>query len=189
MHDENVCLSAYIAVCHAARTMDLDQITPRLYLGSCPRTTADIDRLKTDYLVTAVLNLQTDDDDLRLAIPWQFLELHYRDCRIEIRRCPVADFDQEDLRKRLPACVCSLHELLRAGHVVYVHCTAGMNRSPTGHHGLSALGRRVTLDQAISQVVGQRYCDPSLWAIKSATKDYHRAVDSVASNHSRGLSP
>ena len=78
--------------------MDLDQITPRLYLGSCPRTTADIDRLKTEYGITTVLNLQTGEDDLRLAIPWHVLESHYRDCRIEIRRCrvncPVEDFDQ-----------------------------------------------------------------------------------------------
>ncbi len=149
--------------------MDLDQITPRLYLGSCPRTTADIDRLKTDYGVTAVLNLQTDEDNLHLGIPWHALESHYRVCRIEIRRCPVEDFNQEDLRRRLPACVGALHDLLRAGHVVYVHCTAGMNRSPTVIMAYLLWVERVTLDEAISQVVGQRYCDPSLWAIKMAT--------------------
>ena len=157
-------------------TMDFDQITPGLYLGSCPRTTADIDRLKTECGVTAVLNLQTDEDNRRLAIPWQAMESHYRDCRIEIRRSPVEDFDQEDLRRQLPACVRSLHELLQAGHVVYVHCTAGMNRSPTVIMAYLLWVERLPLDQAISQVVERWYCDPSLLAIRLATEDYHRAA-------------
>lgn len=169
--------------------MDLDQITPHLYLGSCPRTTADIDRLKTDYGVTAVLNLQTDEDNLRLAIPWPVLESHYHECRVELRRCPVEDFDQEDLRRRLPACVRSLHDLLQAGHVVYVHCTAGMNRSPTVIMAYLLWVERVPLGRAISQVVGQRYCDPSLWAIEAATNEYHRAAEKPVSIQNRNLSP
>jgi protein-tyrosine phosphatase len=48
-----------------------------------------------------------------------------------LRRVPVRDFDAAELRSKLPECVRNLDGLLSAGHLVYLHCTAGINRSPT----------------------------------------------------------
>jgi protein-tyrosine phosphatase len=111
--------------------MDADQILPQLFVGSCPSDPADIDSLKTDFGITAVLNLQTDEDFTYWGIDQHKLEAAYRRRGIEIRRVPVQDFNPEELRQKLPTCVQALDELLRAGHTVYVHCSCGVNRSPS----------------------------------------------------------
>jgi hypothetical protein len=40
--------------------MDPSQILPNLFVGSYPRSPEDIDRLKQDFGITAVLNVQTE---------------------------------------------------------------------------------------------------------------------------------
>jgi len=44
--------------------MEYVQILPQLFLGSHPQTTDEIERLRQEAGITAVLNLQTDDDRL-----------------------------------------------------------------------------------------------------------------------------
>ena len=41
--------------------IDVSQILPNLFVGSFPKSTEDIDRLRREG-ITAVLNVQTDDD-------------------------------------------------------------------------------------------------------------------------------
>lgn len=151
--------------------MDLDQILPQLFVGSCPSDPADIDSLKTDFGITAVLNLQTEDDFAYWGINWQGMEAAYRRLGIEIRRVPVEDFNREDLRQRLPACVQALDDLLRAGHTVYVHCSGGVNRSPSTVvaylHWVQGMG----FDEAVNYVMERRVCDPYVETIWLATQD------------------
>jgi len=111
--------------------MDVSQILPNLFVGSYPGSPEDIDRLQNDFGVTAVLNVQTDEDMTCWGVNWGGLESHYRTTGVEVRRGPVRDFDPEDLRRNLPKCVEVLDELLHQGHAVYVHCNMGINRSPT----------------------------------------------------------
>jgi hypothetical protein len=40
--------------------MDYAQIIPGLFVGSHPQAVSDIERLRLDSAITAVLNLQTD---------------------------------------------------------------------------------------------------------------------------------
>ncbi len=151
--------------------MDLDQILPQLFVGSCPSDPAEIDLLKTHFGVTAVLNLQTEADFAYWGIDWRELEPVYRRLGIQIRRVPVEDFNREDLRQRLPACVQALGELLRSGHTVYVHCSGGVNRSPSTVvaylHWVQGMG----FDEAVNYVKGRRACDPYVEAIRLATED------------------
>ncbi len=42
--------------------MDADQILPQLFVGACPCDPADIESLVRNFGITAVLNLQTDED-------------------------------------------------------------------------------------------------------------------------------
>ena len=42
--------------------MNLNQVLPRLFVGLCPSQADDISHLKTEYGITAILNLQTDQD-------------------------------------------------------------------------------------------------------------------------------
>ncbi len=79
--------------------MHLSQILPRLFVGSCPAKADDINHLKTDYGITAILNLQTDHDFDYWDLDWGRIEARCRDLQIEVRRIPVRDFDGLDLQE------------------------------------------------------------------------------------------
>ena len=152
--------------------MNLDQVFPQVFCGSYPETTPDIDRLKQDFGVTAVLNLHSDEDVHDLNVPWAALEDHYRGSGIELRRVPIRDFDQDDLRANLPEAVRVLQELIEEGHTVYVHCTAGMGRSPSVIVAYLHWVEHRDLDEAVSHVNGCRPCSPDVQAIRLASDDF-----------------
>lgn len=151
--------------------MDLDQIFPDIYVGSCPQTTDDVDRLKGQFAITAVLNLQTDEDFQRLAIDWPRLAEYYGRHGIEVRRVPVRDFDADDLRQNLVRCVKALEQLVEAGHRVYVHCTAGVGRSASTVVAYQHWIKRWDLEQAAIHLNRLRPCYPNLEVIRQATLD------------------
>ena len=62
---------------------------PELLKGSRLEIRADIDRLRLDSGITAVLNLQTDDDMRAVNLVWEPLEAHYRKSGIELYRVPA----------------------------------------------------------------------------------------------------
>ena len=57
------------------------------------------------------------------------------------------------------------------GHTVYVHCNAGINRSPSTVvaylHWIEGMG----LDEALDYVISQRPCDPYRDVIQGTTED------------------
>ena len=68
--------------------LDLSQIVPNVYVGPCLTSTDEIDDL-TAIPITAVLNLQTDDDFNLENIDWPRLAEHYRQpCRSPSIRTP-----------------------------------------------------------------------------------------------------
>jgi atypical dual specificity phosphatase len=144
------------------------QILPRLFVGSGPRLVGDIEALRNDLGVTAVLDLQTDDDKRALRVAWEHLEAGYRDAAIKLVRLPILDFDPADLRAKLPAAVAALRALLLAGRTVYLHCSAGTGRSPSV--AVAYLHRCLgwTLERAEAYVQARRFCIPNLDAIRLA---------------------
>jgi protein-tyrosine phosphatase len=151
--------------------MDVDQILANLFVGSCPRDPADIDSLATKSGITAVLNVQTDEDLAYWDISWHEMEAVYRRSGIEVRRVPVQDFNPEELRRKLPACVQAPDGLLRAGHTVYVHCSAGMNRSPSTVVAYLHWVQGMPLNEAVEYVLNRHPSDPYVEAIRLATAD------------------
>ena len=151
--------------------MNLNQILSNLFVGSCPESTQDIARLKADCSVTAVLNLQTDEDFDYWNIAWKRLEAYCRDCQVELRRVPVRDFDHEDLRKNLATSVRILDRLLSDGHTVYVHCSVGASRSPSVVIAYLHWVMQWDLDKALDHVSRRRPCQPNLEAIRQAGED------------------
>ena len=141
--------------------MDFTRILDRLYVGTCPRTNLDIELL-CRYGFGAVLNLQTNEDEVHLKIDWPRLEAGYRSHRVELRRVPVRDFDSGDLATNLPQCVAALRELLDAGHTVYLHCSAGAGRSPTVAIAYLHWERGMAFDEACHYVRSLRICSPML---------------------------
>jgi protein-tyrosine phosphatase len=148
--------------------MEYVELVDQLFLGSRPETTADIDRLRLDSGVTAVLNLQTDDDMRAIHLVWEPLEVHYRNTGIELCRVPVRDFDPVDLREKLPECVRTLDHLLAASHSVYLHCTLGASRSPTVAIAYLCWCRGWDLEEAGTYVKKHWQCSPNMEAIRQA---------------------
>jgi len=142
--------------------IDFNQILPELYVGTYPTSIHDIDLLKNDCAISAVLNLQSDADLSRYNIDWQSIESYYRASRIEVWRMPVIDFDQNDLRDKLGQCAATLNQIIRMGHRAYVHCTAGINRSPTVVIAYLHYYRGYDLKTAIKMVQDCRACDPHI---------------------------
>jgi len=151
--------------------VDYHQILPQVYVGACPRNAENVDLLKSHVGITAVLNLQTEDDFDDWGINWYDMEAHYRKAGIEVRRTPVQDFDADALRRHLPKCVEALDGLLKDGHSVYVHCSAGINRSPSTVIAYLHWVEQWDWERAIDQVISNRPCDPYLDVIQAATED------------------
>lgn len=150
--------------------IDYNHIQPRLLVGTLPQSSHDVETLRKEEGVTAVLNLQTDGD-LRMYGFAEPLESLYAGSSVKLCRMPVRDFDESDLQERLPECVAVLDELLKEGHTVYLHCTAGVNRSPTV--AIAYLYRHLgwELDAAVEHVEGCRACSPKVEAIRRAKWD------------------
>ncbi|MGH7821134.1 MAG: hypothetical protein ACREQ9_15320, partial [Candidatus Binatia bacterium] len=74
------------------RPPDVTAIAPGLLVGEYPRV-ADVEWLRSDCAVSAVVSLQDDDDLAAKGIDAEELREAYRRHRIELRRIPVADND------------------------------------------------------------------------------------------------
>jgi protein-tyrosine phosphatase len=148
--------------------MDFNQVLPQVLVGSCPQSTDDIDWLTRDHAITAVLNLQTDEDLQYWQIDWRELKGHYQTSGVSVRRVPVTDFDVDDLSDKLPRCVNTLDDLLTEGHKVYVHCNAGINRSPSTVVAYLHWIQKRPLEDALIHVLRCRACEPYLDAIRNS---------------------
>jgi protein-tyrosine phosphatase len=165
--------------------MDYAQLTPRLFIGSHPQTVDDIEKLRRDMGITAVLNLQTDEDMSSVKLNWKPLESHYRTSAFRLLRVPVKE-EQVELREKLLQCINALERLLAAGHTVYLHCTAGIGRSPTVAIGYLHFCSGWELNDAASHVMHLRQCSPHLEALRLAISD-RRICSTAAAPPKHGL--
>lgn len=111
-------------------TLDYATITPELAVGSYPATPEDILHLQS-LGYTAVLSVQSDADLDERAASWERFWRFYTSRGMTAVRVPIIDFDASDLAKNLAGAVDALDKLVKSGRRVYLHCTAGINRSPT----------------------------------------------------------
>lgn len=151
--------------------MDYSQVSPHLYVGSCPACPEDVDRLVDELGVSAVVNLQTEVDLAYCEIDWPRMEAHYRQAGVEVRRVPIEDFNPDSLRRNLARSVEAVEELLESGHTVFVHCNMGINRSPSAVITYLNWIEGWDLEEAINHVMHCRSCDPYVEAIRRATAD------------------
>lgn len=111
-------------------TLNWNEITDRLVIGSCPMVGSDLARIRTEARVSALLSLQHDLCYAHFGIDYGALRRHGRQLGLKLAWHPIRDFDADDARRRLPGAVRALDTLLRGHERVYVHCTAGMGRAP-----------------------------------------------------------
>lgn len=148
--------------------INYDRIQPRLLVGAFLESSREVELLQKREGVTAVMDLQTEED-LRMAGLFAApVEDLYAGSSVKLCRVPVRDFDESALQEKLPECVAALGRLLEEGHTVYLHCTAGVNRSPTV--AIAYLYRRLgwELDSAVKHVEACRPCSPKVDAIRRA---------------------
>lgn len=148
--------------------IDYNRIQPQLLVGTYPESQQEVEALRRDEGVTAVMNLQTDEDLRVVRFFAEPLEKLYAGSSIELRRVPVRDFDEPHLQERLPKCVRALQRLLEKGHTVYLHCTAGVNRSPTVAIAYLHWCLGWKLDSAVEHVEACRPCSPKVEAVRQA---------------------
>ncbi|HXR25673.1 MAG TPA: dual specificity protein phosphatase family protein [Candidatus Binataceae bacterium] len=137
----------------------VSEITDYLLVGEYPRA-HDIEWLGREHRVTAIHNLQ-DDEDLRInALDIAALREVSARHGIKHVRTPIQDGSADDMADRLRAALNDLTVLVGANERVYLHCNAGLNRAPTlaiaylrAHGGMS-------LDEALAYVKRRRSCGP-----------------------------
>ena len=154
--------------------MELDQILPNLYVGSYPRYD-DIDTLRR-YGITAVLNVQSDEDFKFLGLDWTEMRARYFALGIEVRRVPILDFNDDDLCDKIPAAMQALGELVDEQHTVLVHCNAGANRSPSVVIAWLACDQAWSLDEAERHVTKCHRCAPVMEVVRRAADDWKRSA-------------
>ena len=153
--------------------MRIGEVTPQLFLGPAPVDADDFQQLKK-LNVTAIFSVEKADEG------WGHEIEDERGAAIlagiKFTNLEVADFDRAELALKLPACVDTMNALLTAGDTVYLHCKAGVNRSPTVAVAYLhwCLGR--PLDEALEHVRACRDCVPDGEAVRLANRRRDRTV-------------
>jgi len=135
------------------------EILPELLIGEYPRP-QDVDWLNQVHGVTAVLNLQDDDDLTIKGLDLATLAASYQRAGITMARIPVPDSSAEHLSRALEAAMAQLGSMIETGQRVYLHCNAGINRAPTVAIAFIHVHRTMGLDDAIAHVRKRRICAP-----------------------------
>ena len=143
-----------------------DRIVDGIFIGTCPENRLDAERLSQNR-ITAVFNLQSDADLVARQIHWADLEQAYLELGISPYRAPIIDFDDADMAALLPNAVATLAAVIKEYSRVYVHCTAGQQRSPSAVIGYLAWHCGYDLEEAITLVMSTRKCAPPLHVIRA----------------------
>ncbi len=153
-------------------TLNWNQIRDDIFIGSCPINTDDLRTIVRETGASALLSLQSDQCREHFAIDYSRLADQARASHVALVNAPMLDFNVDDQRRHLPNAVHRLHELLDGGHRVYVHCTAGLNRSPLAVLGLLTFVELQSVEQAMQTIrAGRPQADPSLEAYTGCRRD------------------
>ncbi|XP_068645435.1 phosphoglucan phosphatase DSP4, amyloplastic-like isoform X2 [Aristolochia californica] len=170
-HDMTQAMGAALTYRHELG-MNYNYILQDLIVGSCLQTPEDVDKLRTIGVKT-VFCLQKDSDLEYFGVDIGAIQDYAEHCKdIEHIRAEIRDFDDFDLRIRLPAVLSKLYKAVKRDQgVTYIHCTAGLGRAPTVALALMIWILGYKLSEANQLLQSKRACFPKLEAIKSATAD------------------
>jgi atypical dual specificity phosphatase len=117
---------------------------------------ADLQRISEKTGVSSVLSLQHDECLAFWGIDYESMQRTAEALGLIMVRCPIRDFDLEDMRRQLPTAVKMLSRIIGGGHRVYVHCTAGMGRAPLTVLGYLSIVEGYHPDEAIQLILASR---------------------------------
>ena len=169
-------------------SLNWSEVTPRIVIGSCPMTPDDIERIYVKTSASALFSLQHDDCLAYWQIDYKAMRRTGSKLNMEMARCPIHDFDIPDMRKNLPGAVSTLAQLLTAGNRVYVHCTAGLGRSPLTVLGYLILIENYPEEEAIGIIKKSRPDAVPAWeAFYGACDDLEKRYRSEIQNRAYAL--
>jgi predicted protein tyrosine phosphatase len=152
--------------------LDASQVRSDLVVGRCPWGPADLDIVRHRVGACAVLSVQDDGDLAYHGIDYAAHRAHGRRLGLVMVRSPMRDFDPEAQRRALPDAIAALARLLAEHERVYVHCTAGINRSPLTVLGYLTLVEGVADGEALAMIRDARpVADPYLDALAGCRRD------------------
>jgi len=141
-------------------------ITDSLLVGEYPRI-SDLEWLKDEFGITAIHNLQ-DDEDLRInGIDVIGLREACHRHQIKLVRTPIRDGSSDDMATRLADVLQSLEDLLSEKQRVYLHCNAGLNRAPTLAIAWLRAKAGMSLNEAMAHVKKRRACGPFMTVLEA----------------------
>jgi len=155
------------------RRPSVAEVSRHLLIGEYPRV-EDIAWLKESFRITAVHNLQDDDDLRHHGLDIKHLRQAYAREGIKLVHTPISDGSADHMAERLKPALEDLHALMKSGERVYLHCNGGVNRAPTlaiaylrAHGGMS-------LDEAVAHVKQRRACGPFMTVLEAHFGPRHR---------------
>ncbi|KAH9537574.1 hypothetical protein CY35_16G060500 [Sphagnum magellanicum] len=154
----------------ASNHLDYNAIDDNFFVGSCPKDGDDIDTLFKDESVTAILNLQQEKDFQKHNVNIASIKAACSKSRILFFRVPIYDGDPGDLTQHLPEAVGTLDKAISTDKKkVYLHCSAGVARSPSVAVAYYYWIKGMDLHAAYAFVKSKRSCHPNTGAIQDAT--------------------
>lgn len=119
-------------------TIDYDEVTSHVTVGSVPMTEKDVERIRREGF-DAILDMCEDNPNEGLFSKNNNLD--YMPCFVRDTRCPP--------QSQFDALTEFIHGHVEKGHKVYVHCHAGMGRAPTATCAYLIRFCDYTVEQAI----------------------------------------
>lgn len=142
-----------------------DMIEDGLWVGAALNTPEDFAFL-ANLGITDILTLQTVEESKTYGLrPEVEFSLALRN-RINLHRIEIEDFSFRDLVNALPKAVELLEKIRKQGKSVYVHCAAGLERSPTVIAGYLVKTKGLSPEEACKYVRNRHPSNPSVEAIK-----------------------
>jgi protein-tyrosine phosphatase len=143
----------------------LSEIVHELLVGEYPRGD-DVEWLKNEHGITAVHNLQDDEDLSVNGLDIAALRDKYERNGIKLVRTPIQDGSSDEMAARLKAALDDLHSLVGGKERVYLHCNAGLNRAPTLAIAYLRAHRGMSLNEALAHVKARRACGPFMTVLE-----------------------
>jgi len=141
--------------------LPINEVADGLWVGPCPRSPEFIRDLRQVHGLTGLVNLQTDGDLEELGMAWPLMWRFLMSVGISALRVEIVDFDDRSLVAHLDRAADAVQEMVGAGHPTYLHCTAGVNRSPTAAIAWLVRHKGMALDEAWQQVTSRRTSAPN----------------------------
>jgi protein-tyrosine phosphatase len=144
------------------------QITPQILVGSYPRSVMDIHKLKENK-VSAIFSIQSERDFKSHGLTPYFLSLICQEQGIKYKRCSILDMNNDDFINKAEGGVKMMRDLIKDGEKVYVHCSAGIYRSPQMIALYLTLFEKYSIEQAVNTIKASHpYAKPNCKVIRDA---------------------